>query len=77
MSDSPPDSVLLQASYELNRHVPAMRDGFEVHTRYGAFSVTAEEVRRNPIFVNAVESLLQWRLHLAEQRERARKEGES
>lgn len=76
MSESPPDSVL-QASYELNRHVPAMRDGFEVHTSYGSFSVSAEEVRRNPIFVNAVESLLQWRLHLAAQRERARKEGES
>ena len=53
------------ASYALNRHAPDMANGFAIETSYGALTITSDEVRQHPELQRAVESILQFRLHVA------------
>ena len=57
------------ARYALSRHVPDMARGFTIATHYGELDITAEEATRHPAIVQEVESLLRFRLHLAERAE--------
>ena len=54
------------ASYALSRHVPDMSLGFTIGTNYGDLIITAAEAREHPEIVRTVESILQFRLHVAE-----------
>lgn len=61
----------LAARYALSHHVPAMAHGFTIDTACGELTLAAEEARQHPEMLHAVESILQWRLHMAERQERA------
>ncbi|WP_426661956.1 hypothetical protein [Rhodanobacter aciditrophus] len=54
------------ASYALNRHIPAMANGFTIDTDYGSLTITAEEARKHPELRHVVESIMQFRLYQAE-----------
>ena len=59
------EDAAFAASFALNRHVPDMASGFTIETSYGALTITADEVRQHPELQRAVESILQFRLHVA------------
>ncbi|MDN5923759.1 MAG: hypothetical protein L0H70_02025 [Xanthomonadales bacterium] len=61
-----PQQVAFAERYALARHIPDMTRGFTLSTHYGALPVTAEEARQHPEIRNAVESILQDRLHRVE-----------
>lgn len=57
---------ILAASYALARHLPALAAGFSICTTYGELHITAAEAARHPAIRHEVESILRYRLHLAE-----------
>ena len=59
------EDAAFAASYSLNRQVPDMSRGFTIGTNYGDMIITADEAREHPELVRAVESILQFRLHVA------------
>ena len=63
-------AIAAQAKTDYEHHTAAMQAGFSVVTSHGEIVVSAEDARRNPVFINALTSLLQFRLFLAEQKAR-------
>ena len=61
-----PHDAALAASYALNRHVPDMARGFTICTSYGELPITADEATQHPEIRHAVESIVKFRLFVAE-----------
>jgi len=62
------EDAAFAAGYALNRHVPSMARGFTIGTNYGELTITADEARQHPELQQAVESIVQFRLHVADAR---------
>lgn len=54
------------AQHDLEQILPAMQGGCVIHTRRGSITLDAGELRRERDLVHAVESILKYRLFLAE-----------